>query len=58
MGMRFTRRTYKAAVRRAFDLELYFYRGWCAGFCGPHKYRQAVKTTNLLLARRKKVLGF
>ncbi|QFG04976.1 hypothetical protein SEA_MOLEFICENT_54 [Microbacterium phage Moleficent] len=56
--MRFTRRTYKAAVRRAFDLELYFYRGWCAGFCGPHKYRQAVRTTNLLLARRKKALGF
>ncbi|QCG78339.1 hypothetical protein SEA_ALOEVERA_55 [Microbacterium phage AloeVera] len=55
--MRFTRRTYKAALRRAFDLELYFFRGWTAAFCGPEKYRKAARTTNLLLARRKRECG-
>lgn len=55
--MRFTRRTYKRAIRRWYELELYFWRGHMHAFCGPEKWHQSARMVDLLMARRKRELG-
>ncbi|QPL14205.1 hypothetical protein SEA_MORRILL_51 [Microbacterium phage Morrill] len=55
--MRFTRRTYRAAIRRSYDLEFYFFRGHMGSFCGPEKWQNQMRVTNRLMDRRKRELG-
>ncbi|QNL30356.1 hypothetical protein SEA_MAZUN_54 [Microbacterium phage Mazun] len=52
--MRFTRRTYRAAIRRAREREIYFWRGHAHSFCGPEKLYAAYWFTNKLKARQRR----
>ena len=50
--MRFTRRTYRAAIRRSFNLEYELFCQHSGAFRGPSQWLKQMRLTNALKARK------
>lgn len=55
--MRFTRRTYRTAIRRARKVAAFEYSQHCAAFCGTERVIRAEAREDALIARRIRERG-
>lgn len=55
--MRFTRRTYRIAIKRSFKAEYQMFRDHSAALRGPDPWYRQMKHTQALRSRRRRELG-